>query len=128
MVGDILRDAPDRLKQKLFDAFDIQALHNKAGNQVTLGATITPPPPLPWPRSSLTARPPTWPPCSPPKIILRIWHHNLGGPCRHDHPRVPRGKGAATTVAPFPRLSDRAGAPGVANGRGMSEGSAGMRY
>jgi hypothetical protein len=42
MLGDILERAPDRLKQKLFDAFDIQALYNKAGNQVTLWATITP--------------------------------------------------------------------------------------
>lgn len=42
MLGDILRAAPDRLKQKLFDAFDIQALDNKTGNQVTLWATITP--------------------------------------------------------------------------------------
>ena len=42
MLGDILRDAPDRIKQQLFDAFDIQALYNKAADQVTLWATITP--------------------------------------------------------------------------------------
>jgi hypothetical protein len=42
MLGDILERAPDRLKQKLIDAFDIQALYNKAGNQITLWATITP--------------------------------------------------------------------------------------
>jgi hypothetical protein len=29
MLGDILERAPDRLKQKLIDAFDIQALYNK---------------------------------------------------------------------------------------------------
>jgi hypothetical protein len=42
MLGDILRDAPDRIKQKLFDAFDIQALYSKTHNQVTFWATITP--------------------------------------------------------------------------------------
>src|SRR5262249_17895204 len=42
MLGDILRDAPDRLRQKLFDAFDIQALYTKAHHQVPLWATITP--------------------------------------------------------------------------------------
>jgi hypothetical protein len=42
MLGDILDAAPDWLKQKVFDAFDIQALYNKTGNQVTLWATITP--------------------------------------------------------------------------------------
>lgn len=42
MLGDLLAAAPDKIKQKLFDAFDIQALDNKAGNQVTLWATITP--------------------------------------------------------------------------------------
>ena len=42
MLGDILERAPDRIKQKLFDAFDIQALYNKAANQITLWATITP--------------------------------------------------------------------------------------
>jgi hypothetical protein len=33
---------PDRIKQQLFDAFDIQALYSKTHNQVTLWATITP--------------------------------------------------------------------------------------
>jgi hypothetical protein len=42
MLGDLLAAAPDRIKQKLFDAFDIQALYSKAHNQVTFWATITP--------------------------------------------------------------------------------------
>ncbi len=42
MLGDLLANAPDKIKQKLFDAFDIQALYSKAHNQVTLWATITP--------------------------------------------------------------------------------------
>jgi hypothetical protein len=42
MLGDLLAAAPDRIKQKLFDAFDIQALYNKTHNQVTLWVTITP--------------------------------------------------------------------------------------
>lgn len=29
MLGDLLGQAPDRIKQKLFDAFDIQALYSK---------------------------------------------------------------------------------------------------
>jgi hypothetical protein len=33
---------PPWTTQKLFAAFDIQALYNKTGNQVTLWATITP--------------------------------------------------------------------------------------
>jgi len=42
MLGDLLAAAPDRIKQKLVDAFDIQALYSKAHNQVTFWATITP--------------------------------------------------------------------------------------
>ena len=42
MLGDLLRDAPDRIKQQLFDAFDMQALYSKTHHQVTLWATITP--------------------------------------------------------------------------------------
>jgi hypothetical protein len=42
MLGDLVASAPDRIKQKLFDAFDIQALYSKTKNQVTLWATITP--------------------------------------------------------------------------------------
>jgi site-specific DNA recombinase len=42
MLGDLLAAAPDKIKQKLFDAFDIQALYSKEKNQVTLWATITP--------------------------------------------------------------------------------------
>jgi len=42
MLGDLLAKAPDRIKQQLFDAFDIQALYSKTKNQVTLWATITP--------------------------------------------------------------------------------------
>jgi len=43
MLGDLLAAAPDRIKQKLVDAFDIQALYSKAHNQVTFwAATITP--------------------------------------------------------------------------------------
>jgi site-specific DNA recombinase len=36
MLGDLLGQAPDRIKQKLLDAFDIQALYSKPHNQVTL--------------------------------------------------------------------------------------------
>jgi hypothetical protein len=42
MLGDLLGKAPDRIKQQLLDAFDIQALYSKDKNQVTLWATITP--------------------------------------------------------------------------------------
>jgi hypothetical protein len=42
MLGDLLASAPDRIKRKLFDAFDIQALYSKSHNQVTFWATITP--------------------------------------------------------------------------------------
>ena len=42
LLSDLLASAPDRIKQKLFDAFDIQALYSKAHNQVTFWATITP--------------------------------------------------------------------------------------
>jgi hypothetical protein len=41
MLGDLLGQAPERIKQKLLDAFDIQALYSKTHNQVTLWATIT---------------------------------------------------------------------------------------
>jgi hypothetical protein len=42
MPGDVLGPVPDKIKQKLFDAFDVQVLYSKAHNQVTLWATITP--------------------------------------------------------------------------------------
>jgi hypothetical protein len=42
MLGDLLGQAPGRIKQKLFDAFDIQALYSKTHHQVTLWATVTP--------------------------------------------------------------------------------------
>ena len=42
MLGGLLAAAPDKIKQKLFDAFDIQALYSKTHHQVTLWATITP--------------------------------------------------------------------------------------
>jgi hypothetical protein len=42
MLGDLLAAAPDKIKQKLFDAFDIQALYSKTHHQVTFWATITP--------------------------------------------------------------------------------------
>src|SRR5713226_7774853 len=64
LLSDLLASAPDRIKQKLFDAFDIQALYSKAHNQVTFWATITPPPRPRSPRSSPTAKPPTPPPRS----------------------------------------------------------------
>jgi hypothetical protein len=42
ILGDLLSQAPDRIKQKLLDALDIQALYSKTHHQVTLWATITP--------------------------------------------------------------------------------------
>jgi hypothetical protein len=42
MLGDLLAAASDRIKQQLFDAFDIQARYSKTHHQVTLWATITP--------------------------------------------------------------------------------------
>jgi hypothetical protein len=45
ILGDLLAQAPDRLTQKLLDAFDIQALYSKTHHQVTFWATLTPPTP-----------------------------------------------------------------------------------
>jgi hypothetical protein len=87
-LGDVLGQVPDKIKQKLFDAFDVQALYSKTQNQVTFWATITPPPPPPWPRSTPPAKPPTSPPCSPPtpdKITFQTWHATLEQPKPHDH-------------------------------------------
>jgi hypothetical protein len=41
MLGDLLADAPPRLQQQLYAAFDIQALYKKNMHQVTIHATIT---------------------------------------------------------------------------------------
>jgi hypothetical protein len=41
-LGDVLGQVPDKIKQRLFDAFDVQALYSKTHNQVTFWATITP--------------------------------------------------------------------------------------
>lgn len=42
MLGDVLPRLPRRIRQKLLDAFDIQALYSKPKQQVTFWATITP--------------------------------------------------------------------------------------
>jgi len=39
---DALPRLPDRIKQQLFEAFDLAMLYNKTDNQVTCRATITP--------------------------------------------------------------------------------------
>ena len=41
-LGDILADAPARLQQQLYDAFDLQMLYNKQDHQVSIYAAITP--------------------------------------------------------------------------------------
>jgi hypothetical protein len=41
MLADLLTDAPARLQQQLYDAFDLQALYNKNLHQVTIHVTIT---------------------------------------------------------------------------------------
>ncbi|MGA8454067.1 MAG: hypothetical protein WB800_01580, partial [Streptosporangiaceae bacterium] len=40
MLGDLLADAPARLQQQLYEAFDLQALYNKNMHQVTIHVTI----------------------------------------------------------------------------------------
>jgi len=42
MLGDTLPWLPDRIRQQLFEAFDLAMLYHKADNQVTCRATITP--------------------------------------------------------------------------------------
>src|SRR4029077_6909458 len=42
LLGDALPRLPDRIKQQLFEAFDLAMLYNKTDNQVTCRATITP--------------------------------------------------------------------------------------
>jgi hypothetical protein len=42
MLGDVLPKLPDRIKARLFEAFDLAMLYNKKDNQVTCWATITP--------------------------------------------------------------------------------------
>src|SRR5262249_43773267 len=67
------------------------------------------PPPPPWPRSSPTAKPPTLPRCSPPKIMFRIWHHNLEGPLLHDHRAgKPPGIGPSPGSGPVARAGGHA--------------------
>jgi hypothetical protein len=41
MLGDRLTDAPPRLQQQLYEAFDLQALYKKNMHQVTIHITIT---------------------------------------------------------------------------------------
>jgi site-specific DNA recombinase len=41
LLGDLLADAPPRLQQQLYQAFDLQALYNKNLHQVTIHVTIT---------------------------------------------------------------------------------------
>jgi site-specific DNA recombinase len=42
LLGDALPTLPDRIKQQLFEAFDLAMLYHKTDNQVTCRATITP--------------------------------------------------------------------------------------
>ncbi len=42
LAGDILTAAPDRIKEAIYAAFDIQALYRHDQHQVTIWATITP--------------------------------------------------------------------------------------
>jgi site-specific DNA recombinase len=42
LLGDVLPKLPDRIKQQLFDAFDLSMLYHKKDNQITCWATITP--------------------------------------------------------------------------------------
>lgn len=42
LLGDALPRLPDRIKQQLFEAFDLAMLHHKTDNQITCRATITP--------------------------------------------------------------------------------------
>jgi site-specific DNA recombinase len=42
MLGDVLPTLPDRIKARLFEAFDLAMLYHKTDNQVTCWATITP--------------------------------------------------------------------------------------
>ena len=42
LLGDALSRLPGRIKQQLFEAFDLAMLYHKADNQVTCRATITP--------------------------------------------------------------------------------------
>jgi hypothetical protein len=42
LLGDALPRLPDRIKQQLFEAFDLAMLYHKTDNQITCRATITP--------------------------------------------------------------------------------------
>jgi len=42
LLGDVLPKLPGRIKQQLFEAFDLTMLYSKKHNQVTCWATITP--------------------------------------------------------------------------------------
>jgi hypothetical protein len=46
MLGDVLPQLPDRIKQQLFEAFDLAMLYHKKDNQITCWATITPATPV----------------------------------------------------------------------------------
>ena len=41
-LGDVLSELPNRIKQQLFEAFDLAMLYHKKDNQITCWATITP--------------------------------------------------------------------------------------
>ena len=75
MLEDLLADAPARLQQQLYQAFDLQALYNKNMHQVTIHVT----PPAPSRPSSAT---PATTPGAPPQTRadrprFRIWHKPL---------------------------------------------------
>ncbi len=84
MLGDVLPALPDRIKQQLFDAFDLAMLYHKKDNQVTCWAIITPSTPAALAAIIADSETPT----SPAKIILRICHANLDRSIHHDHGRA----------------------------------------
>jgi site-specific DNA recombinase len=85
ILGDILADAPVRLQQELYQAFDLQALYKKNTHQVSISVTITdstPAPSLPSspPQAPVMAAQPT-PLATQNRLIFRMLSNHLSGWC-----------------------------------------------
>ena len=118
LAGDILTDAPDRVKEAICAAFDIYALYRKDLHQVTIWATITPATPatITDPRTDSDTHPGTPAPAGASTDVWSQLATSLERTQRHiDHVgrvRSPRGRWRFGYVSGGGSLRRRAGGSG----------------
>jgi site-specific DNA recombinase len=93
LLGDILTDAPARLQQQLYQAFDLQTLYDSGKHQVSIHAVITPA----TPQTLAAIISASEPPAQPTPGTVAHFVHAPGGAVRC--PLLPFGAGSGRNVA-----------------------------